>query len=122
MSNNNGMQDTQESKYVEFMYSTQYKRLLNPMYIFLTKAGFFSTLFYVYLRMNGREGVILFLIYFLFLYWIYKSDFNYRYYEKDKIWLISLLVKLLNKKTPRTFSGWSALEDAKDGMSSSKKN
>ena len=111
---NNDNNDNYESKYIEFMYATQYNRLLNPMYIFLTKAGFFSTIFYMYLRSEGNTGIMLFLFYFLFLYWTYKTNFSYKYYEKEHVWLIRLLVNFLNKKIKRTFRSHALLESARE--------
>ena len=121
MSSNNENNENYENKYIEFMYATQYNRLLNPMYIFLTKSGFFSTLIYLYLRSSGNTGIVLFLFYFLFLYWTYKANFTYKYYEKEHVWLISLVVNLLSKKMERTFSGYSLLETTQEEIKQSKK-
>jgi len=87
----------------EFIYKYQFQRGLNPMYIPFTKAGFFLTAIVAVMTYYGNTGLMFTLTYAL-LYWvIYKSYFDYKYTEIERLWLFALWNNFIVKRRKKPF-------------------
>ena len=72
----------------ELIYKLQFQRGLSPSYIFLTKFGFFFTIFVMFTYYTGDPSITTSLVYVVVYWIIYKSFFPEKYTEKERVWLI----------------------------------
>ncbi|HHO42343.1 MAG TPA: hypothetical protein ENN12_03185, partial [Epsilonproteobacteria bacterium] len=69
----------------EFLYKKQFQRRINPLYIPLTKEGFFLCVlaYLVFIEMSG--GLFFVLMFALAIAYIYKNRFSYKYTEFEQL-------------------------------------
>ncbi len=87
----------------EFIYKYQFQRGLNPMYIPFTKKGFILTVFMFYMIYTGNTGLSLTFLSALLYWWIYRSDFDYRFNERERVWLFALWNNFITRRVEKPF-------------------
>lgn len=86
-----------------FIYKLQFQRGLNPMYIPFTKKGFFLVILIVFAIYSGWTGISLTFTSAVSFWWIYRTDFDYKYNEKERVWLFSLWNDFLTSRREKPF-------------------
>jgi len=81
-----------------FIYKTQHRKTIHLIYLPFTKNGsiFFGILF-LWLYLYGYSFLWLMSLIFGFIL-IYVFFLREKYYEKERVWLISKIVTFLNEK------------------------
>ncbi len=93
----------QHQKDIEFIYKLQFQRGLNPMYIPFTKKGFILTVVVftmIYLEYTG----LIFTLATALAYWaIYRNAFDYKFNERERVWLFALWNEFITERAEKPF-------------------
>lgn len=92
-----------DQKEREFIYKLQFQRGLNPMYIPFTKKGFILTMIVFTMIYFGYTGLIFTLATALSYWWIYRSDFDYKFNERERVWVFALWNTFITERAKKPF-------------------
>jgi len=87
-----------QGKILNFLYNTQNRRRINPLYGIFTKEGLAYVLLGYYLFGMGDSGAIMLAMYIGLGAYIYKNKLNYRFYQQDRLYFFHILTEYLKNR------------------------
>ena len=93
-----------ERNFDDLIYRLQKQRLLHPMYIVFTKEGVVISALFLLFFYYGLLGLKVILLFAVAYWWVYRSRFDYRYSELEKVWLVSNVSRFLSQKIKKPFT------------------
>jgi len=87
-----------EGKILNFLYNTQNRRRINPMYGIFTKEGLAYVLLGYYLFGMGDSGAMMLIAYIGLGSYIYKNKLNYRFYHHDRLYFFHQITEYLQNR------------------------
>lgn len=87
-------------KILNFLYHTQNRRRINPIYGIFTQIGLLYVIAGYILFALWDKGTIAFVFYLAAGLYIYKNKLNYRFYHKDRLYFYHKITSYLSTRTP----------------------
>jgi len=92
------MSNIEKGKIMNFLYSTQNRRRINPLYGIFTKEGLAYVVAGYILFALWVKGVVVFVLYLGLGFYIYKNKLNYRFYQQDRLYFYHMITKYLENR------------------------
>jgi len=94
------MDTNTNGKILNFLYHTQNRRRINPLYGIFTKIGLFYALAGYVIFVEWEKGTTAFVLYLMAGMYIYKNNLNYRFYQQDRLYFYHLIITYLGNREP----------------------
>ena len=92
------MSQIDNGKIINFLYNTQNRRRINPLYGIFTKEGLAYVIAGYMLFARGNSGMIMLLAYIGIGLYIYKNKLNYRFYHHDRLYFFHMITEYLGNR------------------------
>ena len=88
----------EKGEVLNFLYNTQNRRRINPLYGIFTKEGLLYVIAGYILFVEMGKGVVVFVFYLGLGLYIYKEKLNYRFYQKERLYFYHRITEYLKHR------------------------
>lgn len=92
------MNQNDNGKILNFLYNTQSRRRINPLYGVFTQIGLVYVIAGYILFVEMQKGAMVFVAYLAAGLYIYKNKLNYRFYQKDRLYFYHKITEYLGHR------------------------